>query len=267
MSENSNKNLLEFPTEDDIHIFKLYKSRYTLNKYGKMSLTPNPLFKSCLSMICKSKPVLDIGCAFGYTSKLLLDHGYKVIANDLDQLHLDNLVKSLDAQSEEKSRLQIKIGNINDLNFEDGSLSAILGFNVMHFMSGEEIRNLFMKFFKWLSPNGILILSSASPYILKDYNYLKKYYNNYHNKVEWPGECKTGELLNSDEISIGQYWINRLPDNFHFFSSEILCREALLSGFSIFKLEYFDENENGYVEINHHHQRSDVGIVCIKDSF
>ena len=265
MSDKSE--LAELPTEDDIHIFKLYKSRYTLNKYGKMSLTPNPLFKSSLNMICKSKPVLDIGCAFGYTSKLLLDHGYKVIANDLDQRHLDNLVKSLDAENEQKSRLELKQGNINEIDFEEGSLSAILGFNVMHFMTGNEIRNLFQKFFKWLAPNGILILSCASPYILKDHNYLKKFYDNYHNKIEWPGVCKTNELLSSDEISIGQYWINRLPDNFHFLSSEILSREALLGGFSIFKVEYFDENENGYVEINHHQQRSDVGIVCIKDSF
>ncbi len=52
--------------------------KYTSNKYGKMFLRENPHFSLSLKLMNKSKPVLDVGCAYGFTSKILLNNGFDV---------------------------------------------------------------------------------------------------------------------------------------------------------------------------------------------
>ena len=129
--------------------FEKIKSKQTLNKYGKMSLTENPHFKLARTkLLNKSRPILELGCAFGFYTKLLLNDGFQVIANDLDQRHLTSLFESIESD-EERKRLQLKAGNLVDLSFADGSLNGVVGLMVLHFLSGQEIRDLFDKCFSF----------------------------------------------------------------------------------------------------------------------
>ena len=57
------------------------------------------------------------------------------------------------------------------------------------------------------------------------------------------------------------------PRHVHCLSTEILVREAILAGFNIFKVEYFDENENGYVESDNENKKLLASIICIKEVF
>ena len=50
-------------------------------------------------------------------------------------------------------------------------------------------------------------------------------------------------------------------------STEILAREAMLAGFSIFKLDYFDEKENGYFSVHESENKNFASIICIKEHF
>ena len=129
-----------------------------------MSLTETPHFSISKNMMQKSKPILDIGCAYGFTSKSLLQNGFQVIANDLSQQHLDEGFADLD--DELRKRLTLKPGSILDLRFEANSLDGIVALNVMHFFRGPQLRELFGNFYKWLAPNGVLTTSSVSPYML-----------------------------------------------------------------------------------------------------
>ena len=148
--------------------FEKIKSKQTLNKYGKMSLTENPHFKLARTkLLNKSRPILELGCAFGFYTKLLLNDGFQVIANDLDQRHLTSLFESIESD-EERKRLQLKAGNLVDLSFADGSLNGVVGLMVLHFLSGQEIRDLFKKCYKWLAPNGLLVFSAVTPYMWKN---------------------------------------------------------------------------------------------------
>ena len=45
-------------------------------------------------------------------------------------------------------------------------------------------------------------------------------------------------------------FLHKIPDFCNYLSTEILAREAMLAGFSIFKLDYFDEKENGYFSVH-----------------
>ena len=58
-----------------------------------------------------------------------------------------------------------------------------------------------------------------------------------------------------------------MPSQLHCLSTEILVREAILAGFNIIKVEYFDENENGYVESDNENKKLLASIICIKEIF
>ena len=257
--------------EDDNYIYKTTKSRLTLNKYGKMSLTENPHFKQARNMMKKTRPILDIGCAFGYTTRLLLNDGFHVIANDLDQRHLDVLFESIENEKE-KERLTLKSGSLIDLHFDENSLDGIIGLNVLHFLNGEQIREFFNKSFKWLASGGIMVISTLSPYFLiykenkeSGQEKLGNFYKELRNKNEWPGDLEREKFFESGDRR-EKVWLRNGPEKMNLTSSEMLVREATLAGFNIFKLSHFHENEYGFVESESTNDIRIASIICIKEN-
>jgi SAM-dependent methyltransferase len=255
---------------DQKHVYNASKSMLTLNKYGKMSLSENPHISLARKTMSKSKPVLELGCAYGYMAKLLLHDGFTVIANDLDQRHLNELVESVDGE-EERSRLILRPGNLLDLKLENDSLSGVICCNVIHFLEGHQIRDLFHRCYKWLAPNGILTFSAASPYSMRYFlnreiadELIKTFYKDLQDKVEWPGQYDTKKILTASSNEISNVLFKNVPDKSNLVSAEILVREALLAGFRILKVDYFDENENGYYEPIEISKMEIASILCIK---
>jgi SAM-dependent methyltransferase len=254
--------------EDDAFIYKVAKSKFTLNQYGKMSLSENPHLTLARTMMDKSKPVLEAGCAFGYTSKILLKDGFDVIANDLDQRHLDELAANV--TEDEKKRLKLLRNNIVDLDFADESLSGIVCFNVIHFLNGQQIREIFNRFFRWLAPNGILVISAATPYFFiygdkkqTNYDKLKRFYLNFRNKIDWPGDVERKEIFDhNDEAE--KLWLKYGPNRINIMSAEILAREAVMAHFNIFKIEHFEETTDGFAESVSTDKIRVVSMICIK---
>jgi SAM-dependent methyltransferase len=266
--------LVDSQTEDELenqYIFSRYKSKLTLNNYGKMSLTETPHFTLLKNIANKSKPVLDIGCAYGFTSLALLENGFEVIANDLNNEHLVDGFK--DISNEQRARLTLKVCNLLDLNFEENSLSGIVALNVLHFLVGSDIREMFRRFYKWLAPNGVLTVSVGTPYfgdILFSNDLRKTYSETFYNKlnsgIEWPGE----NAITFAEINLSDTkkhkLIKNMPKNLNWLSTEILAREAIHSHFNIFKLEYFNENDAGYSELKDNTNKLFASIICVKDT-
>ena len=269
LSDLTKKNDIPVDPEDDAFIYKVAKSKFTLNQFGKMSLSENPQLRLARTMMDKSKPVLEAGCAFGYTSRILLNDGFSVIANDLDQRHLDELASEV-TNEDEKQRLKLLRNNIVDLDFADESLSGIVCFNVVHFLKGQQIREIFQRFHRWLAPNGLLVISAATPYFYiygdkKETNLdkLKRFYLNFRNKIEWPGDVERKEIFDhNDEAE--KLWLKYGPNRINVLSSEILAREAILANFNIFKIEHFEETTNGFAESTSTDRIRVVSMICIK---
>ena len=70
------------------------------------------------------RPIADLGVAFGFTSRCLLEAGAHVIANDLSEEMLQELEKSVTA-TEQKKRLTLMPGDARELNFPENSLDGI----------------------------------------------------------------------------------------------------------------------------------------------
>jgi SAM-dependent methyltransferase len=254
-------------TEPDEHVMKTFKSKFTLNNYGKMSLSELPHLKLARNMMDKSRQVLEIGCAFGFTTKILLQDGFQVIANDLEPKHLNELELSIESD-EMKSRLTLKPGDQSELDFDENSLAGVLSCNVIHFLEGQQIRDLFHRAFKWLAPKGVLVLSCISPNVFKmdpkNEKSIQRFQDFYkdlnRNKIEWPGNLILKEVI-EDEIIL-----SKNPAKLHCISAEQMVREAVLAGFNIFKVEHFNETANGYIEINDATSFI-VSIICIKEVY
>ncbi len=117
--------------------FNVFNSITTANNYGKVSLGEQPHFTLAKNLFNKERPVLEVGTAYGYSSKILLKNGYKVIASDLDERHLNVLRDSLN--EEERSRLTLKPGDMFKMEIEDNSLSGVIGSNILHFLTGAQV--------------------------------------------------------------------------------------------------------------------------------
>lgn len=227
------KKLIEACKDADL-VEKFMKGQLTTNKHGYMLSIDDPNFTESLALIDKSKPVGDFGVAYGYSSKRLLEEGFTVIANDLDQGMLDHL-KTI-VTEENQQRLTLVPGNLVEIEFEENLFGAIFALRWMHFLKGNEFRRMMSKFYKWLAPGGVLIVSCGNSFELDnpEFKYVKS------DDPEWPGEMC---LLPEDTL------VHRLlPGFINIISMEVLLREAIKAGFDIYKANLIGRNfsENVY---------------------
>ena len=233
----------------------------TLNYYGSALNFSDNYFLTALKLMDKKYPVLDLAVSFGFSTKTLLAEGFRVIANDLAQEHLDYLLKSV--RKEDQPHLMLKPGNALKLEFEEGILSGIVALRFMHFLSGEEVRELFNKYYRWLAPQGVLVITCVTPY---GPAYKKecqdKFKVDFKNGVEWPGEFLLKDIVVDDND------LSHLPEKIHVFTTEILIRETIKAGFQIFKAGYQDlegEKTDFMTDMENGFQRKNVSIIAIKE--
>ena len=152
MSDETNSNDFNCDYEKDSNaISKKYKSKLTLNSYGMMFPLINPYFTQVMELMDKSKPVADLGVAYGLTTKKLLEKGFdKVIANDLEEKHLKDLWETTPESFH--SRLELMPGNVLNLDFDNDSLGGIIAIRWLQFIHGDDVRKVFKKFYDWLQP-------------------------------------------------------------------------------------------------------------------
>jgi SAM-dependent methyltransferase len=257
---SSQENAKELSNKKDAE--RKEESHYlTLNKYGLMLKLENPHLLLSLQMMDKTKPVLDLGVAFGFSSKILLKAGYqRVIANDLDERHLQILRESL--SDDERSRLELKAGNALDLEFEANSMGGIIALRWLHYLSGSDVRKILEKFFKWLSPGGILVVTVGTPLVNVNKSELDLesiYYERKRNGVEWPGFFYKHESKSAHAIDY-----ENTPEWANFMFNDVLIREVTKAGFEIFKVEYFDRDVNTSVYSRDGLRKMDASAICLK---
>ena len=105
---------------------------------------------------------LDLGCAYGVATRPVLAGGGRVTACDMEQGHLDVLLK--ETPPEQRERLTTVAGELPHVDFDDGAFETILCSRVLHFLTGEQIALALGKMAGWLEPGGHLVLVGDSPY-------------------------------------------------------------------------------------------------------
>jgi len=112
--------------------------------------------KKLLSNVPSSPHILELGCGAGEPiTRLLLDHGAKVIANDISTRQI-SLAKTRCPGATFISR------DMTLLFFPPATFDAVVSFfAIFHLPRGEQ-KNMLVKIHSWLKPGGMFVLNLAT---------------------------------------------------------------------------------------------------------
>ncbi|MBM7073953.1 class I SAM-dependent methyltransferase, partial [Shewanella sp. 202IG2-18] len=157
----------------------------TLNQQGYATVTIDPFSKKFTEYA--DGTFLEIGAAFGYTTLKALENGATVIANDMDDRHL----KALSETAKEKglSKLQTITAQFPiGLDFDAKSFRKILICRVLHFFSGEDMKQALKKAHNWLEVGGELYVVCETTFLTNWQKFIPEYENRKRAGEPFPGE-------------------------------------------------------------------------------
>lgn len=208
----------------------------TLNNMGYMTSGLDPYSQAFVDFAPGAPgPCLDVGAAYGVASLNALSNGAKVIANDIDERHLEILRSR--ALERLRERLTLLPGSFPDgITFAPESLGAVLVCRVMHFFDGPTIERAATKIMSWLAPGGKVFVVGETPFI----GTAKAFFPTYEARVKagepWPGIVEN--VASHDPKRAGN-----LPSRMHLLDEATLKRVFSGTGFMIEKLGTFARPE------------------------
>lgn len=225
----------------------------TLNRMGYMKLDLDYFSKEFIKYVEKIDDiVLELGCAYGFLVKKILEKNKKIIASDLSKEHLDILVKS--CLEKELKNLYIYPGKFPDeINFPKNSLGAVFTSRMFHFLRENEIEDGLKKIHSWLKKDGKLFFIVVTPYniAIKD-GCLDKYNIKFKKGDKWPGIIENQWEINPKHKDYVEQYL-------HVFSDKQLKTLFPEYGFKVEEIKLFDfPNE---ISSN---QKGHVGIIATK---
>ncbi|QLH43387.1 MAG: class I SAM-dependent methyltransferase [Coxiellaceae bacterium] len=183
---------------------------------------------------------VDIGAAYGVATIPILEKHINVVACDVEQSHLDEIVKRLNPEL--LAYLKLKQGHFpKDIDFEKGSVGAVLLSHVLPFLSPEELDYALDKLYGWLTPKGKIFIVSYTPYINPMKTFLPVYEANVLKGANWP--CWINN--NIRDYFVGPQEIAaHLPDTINYLDLTPLINGLEKAGFSIEIAKYLDPAKN-----------------------
>lgn len=212
----------------------------TLDKKGFMfkSLTEaSKAFVACAGDA--TRPVIDMGCAYGNVTLSVLKKNKHVIACDLDPRHLEVLMGKV--PQDLRKYVTVLQGTFpEDFNFPGKSISAVHLSHVLHFLRGEQIQEGLGKAYHWLEPGGKVFINAGTPYqnIL---GFVEEYQRREQEDRDWPGEMSADDLKRFISPALReQFPPDIIPTFFNGLTKKALRRALETEGFTVDKLCYFD---------------------------
>jgi MHS family proline/betaine transporter-like MFS transporter len=226
----------------------------TLNKQGYMLTSLHEYSKAFVEFSAIAPgPVLDIGAAYGVASILALKKGAHVIANDIDNRHLE-ILRKITPKSCLKN-LELKIGKIpGEVSFSENSLGAVLASGVLHFLSGEDLVKSIDQIYKWLKPGGKLFFASTTPYAKLYQDFLPLYLERKKAGQKWPGFIE-------NTVQYAPQIAHEIPKAINLLDIDILETCLLEAGFHIEKIGLFNISDNDSINIG---GNSVLGAIALK---
>jgi SAM-dependent methyltransferase len=199
----------------------------TVNRMGWGSQIPHEINLAFADFAAScSNPVLDLGAGFGAATVAALKRGANVVANDLDNAHLEILEASV--PTELRDRLKVVLGRFpSELSFPDSSLGAIHASNVLHFLSLTDIEVGLDLMHKWLVPNGKVFVMSSSPYAQNFKSFIPVFEQRKNAGIRWPGWIEDLTLYSSHPT------LQHLPSSLNVFDADVLSTAFKSHGFFV----------------------------------
>ena len=224
-----------------------------LNGRGFMEQDLNNISKSFVEESSELEGLsLDVGCAYGIASIAALKKGSKVLASDMDQAHLDILLK--ETPEELKDNLTTKLGTLPNIDFKNESFMTIHCSRCLHFLTPNELIETLRNMYNWIQPGGRIYLITDTCYSGPWKNYLPEFEKKLEAGDPFPGFIEN--VLDCLPIS-------RLPKgmtpHMNCLDPDTLSRECKLAGFEIITSKYF-----GPSRASSNYGKDHAGIIAIK---
>ena len=224
-----------------------------LNGRGFMEQDLNNISKSFVEESSELEGLsLDVGCAYGIASIAALKKGSKVLASDMDQAHLDILLK--ETPEELKDNLTTKLGTLPNIDFKNESFIAIHCSRCLHFLTPNELIETLRNMYNWIQPGGRIYLITDTCYSGPWKNYLPEFEKKLEAGDPFPGFI---------ENVLDCLPIPRLPKgmtpHMNCLDPDTLSRECKSAGFKIITSKYF-----GPSRASSNYGKDHAGIIAIK---
>jgi SAM-dependent methyltransferase len=223
---------------------------------GYMTIQFDDIAKAFINFACAAtKPVLDIGTAYGTLALAVAAEKKHIIANDIDQRHLDHMMQQ--ATLEQKKYLQPLMGNFpENLYFQDNSIGAISILRVLHFFAPERWLLAAQTLFRWLQPGGKVFITNESPYFGTMRDFIPIYLKRKRMHYPWPGLMNNMEYFDPARKKDVHSVINLLSIS----ETKAILEEV---GFKIELIRYLDR-QGMYPQDALYDGRESVGVIAVK---
>lgn len=221
---------------------------YTLTSFGKAFI--NAAAKA-------SKPVMDIGAAYGVATLPALLTGAKVIAVDIEDKHLLSIANSVDGPL--KNQLITLKERFPHFDLLPQSLSAVYMSQVLPFLSGAEVEDGIKKIYDWLVPGGEAFVVSFTPYIDHVSSFIPLYEERKRRGIRW-----AGQIDDLSRFSAHPHIYKNLPNQIHHIDLDDLKWVFEKVGFVVKEARYFGEEEGPLPEGIKMDGRERVGLIAYK---
>lgn len=205
----------------------------TLNNHGYMLTYLHELNRAFVeySAIAPA-PVLDIGTAYGFVALEALKRGARVIANDLDSRHLEDLSRRVPKNA--LGRISYAVGRLpGDVEFSPNSLGAVLASGVLHYLSPSDFSLAIRNIATWLRPGGKFFLVTPTPYTNFYQKFLPTFKQNQLINKKWPGYIE-------DASKILPEFFNNVPKSIYLVDDEFIRENLKENGLTIERMNFFD---------------------------
>lgn len=221
---------------------------YTLTSFGKAFI--NAAAKA-------SKPVMDIGAAYGVATLPALLTGAKVIAVDIEDKHLLSIANSVNGPL--RNQLVTLREKFPHFELLPHSLSAVYMSQVLPFLNGTEIESGIQKIYDWLVPGGEAFVVTFTPYIHHVSSFIPRYEEGKRNGIRW-----AGLIDDLSQFSSHPHIYKNLPNQIHHIDLEDLVWIFEKVGFVVKEGRYFGEEEGPLPEGIKMDGRERVGLIAYK---
>ncbi|MDP1602265.1 MAG: hypothetical protein Q8M03_03285 [Legionella sp.] len=209
----------------------------TLNNMGMMTTYLDEYTQEFIAFAKRqSKPVLEVGAAYGAATIAALEAGATVIANDIEPQHLQILYNQTPENC--RSRLTLLPGKFPSvLNLPHSSLAGCYIARTLGFLAIPDIQYSLQLIYDTLMPKGKLFIITATVYTQTLKNIIPLYEERLLENSEWPGYFTNLKQL------VEERYIPYTPDKLHFLDPTILTRELERVGFVVDKAEFFSRDD------------------------
>ena len=221
---------------------------YTLTSFGKAFI--NAAAKA-------SKPVMDIGAAYGVATLPALLTGAKVIAVDIEEKHLLAINNSVNGPL--RNQLITIAERFPHFELLPDSLSAVYMSQVLPFLTGDEIEDGIKKIYDWLIPGVDAFIVTFTPYIHHVSSFIPVYEEKKRNGIRWAGYIN--EL---SQYSSHPHIYKNLPEQIHHIDQDDLVWIFEKTGFVVKESRYFGEEEGPLPDGIRMNGRERVGLIAYK---